>query len=149
MRHHYSYEEFLDDCKTLTKKIDWEFDTIIGIARGGLTLSHILGEYYDIREVYAINTIGYDDDKKLDHTEIFNIPDIRDARDILIVDDIVDSGETLDLVLTTLTDRYPKCNFKSASLLYKHSASIQPDWFVKEAKVWIDFFWSVDLVTDR
>jgi len=145
MRHYYSYEEFLDDCKTLKGKIDWEFDAIIGIARGGLTLSHLLGEYYDIREVFAINTIGYDDDKKLDHTEVFNIPDIRGNKNILIVDDIVDSGETLELVLSTLSQRYPDCNFKSASLLYKYSASIQPDWFVKEAKVWIDFFWSVDL----
>ncbi|SFV50033.1 Xanthine-guanine phosphoribosyltransferase [hydrothermal vent metagenome] len=145
MRHYYDYEEFLQDCHSLTQQIDWEFDTIIGIARGGLTLSHLLGEYYNIREVYAINTIGYNDTKKLDHTEVFNIPDIKSAKNILLVDDIVDSGETLELVLKTLSTRYPHARLKTASLLYKETACIKPDWYVKHADVWIDFFWSDDL----
>jgi len=145
MRHYYGYQEFLEDCHSLTQQIDWEFDSIIGIARGGLTLSHLLGEYYDLREVYAINTIGYDGTTKLDHTEIFNIPDIKSATSVLIVDDIVDSGDTLSLVLETLSTRYPHVSFKSASLLYKESASIKPDWHAQKADRWIDFFWSDDL----
>ena len=145
MRHYYSYDEFLQDCHTLTQKIDWEFDAIVGIARGGLTISHLFGEYYDIREVYSINTIGYEDTTKLDCTEVFNMPTIRCAKNVLLVDDIVDSGETLELVLSRLSSRYPDTTFKTASLLYKDTASIKPDWYVKHADVWIDFFWSDDL----
>lgn len=145
MRHYYDYNEFLEDCHSLTQQIDWEFDAIVGIARGGLTLSHLFGEYYNIREVYALNTIGYDETKKLDHTEIFNIPEIKSATNILIVDDIVDSGETLELVIKTLSERYPNTTLKSASLFYKESASIEPDWYAKLADRWIDFFWSDDL----
>ena len=144
-KRYYSYEDFLADTKRLIQKIDWEFDTIIPIARGGLSLAHLLGEYYNIREVYSINTIGYDDTLKLESVKVFNIPDLGKAKNVLIVDDIVDSGDTMVEVLKVLRHRYPDVAFKVASLFYKKSAKRAPDWYVQEADCWIDFFWSVDL----
>jgi xanthine phosphoribosyltransferase len=144
-KRYYPYEDFLADAKSLTQKIDWKFDSIIAIARGGLSLAQMLGEYYDIREVYGINTIGYEDTAKLDRVKIFNVPELRDAKNVLLVDDIVDSGDTLVEVLKVLHQAYPDVRFKTASLFYKKSARIAPDWYVQEADRWIDFFWSVDL----
>ena len=144
-KRYYPYKDFTTDVKKLTDKIDWEFDSIVSIARGGLCLSHLLGEYYDIREVYSINTIGYEDTTKLESIKVFNIPDLCEARNVLIVDDIVDSGDTLVEVLQVLQTRYPNVSFKTASLFYKKSARIAPDWHVQEADTWIDFFWTVDI----
>ncbi|WP_295421938.1 phosphoribosyltransferase [Sulfurovum sp.] len=146
MQHlYYPYEDFLTDAKRLTKKIDRKFDAIIAIARGGLSLAQFLGEYYGLRAVYSINTIGYNDTKKLETVEIFNIPELNDVKKVLIVDDIVDSGDTLIEVLKILKKAYPNVTFKTASLFYKKSAKIAPDWYAKEAKEWIDFFWTEDL----
>jgi xanthine phosphoribosyltransferase len=142
---YYSYNEFQKDLKILIKKIDKPFDTIIPIARGGLTISHLLGEYYNIREVYAMNTIGYNDTYKLDSVEIFNIPDLKKSQIALIVDDIVDSGDTLIAILKVLKERYPRVIFYSASIFYKKTAKIAPTWYVKETHDWIDFFWTTDL----
>ena len=144
-KRYYSYTDLLADATLLTQRIDWEFDAIIPIARGGLSLAHLLGEYYNIREVYSINTIGYDDTLKLESVKVFNIPDLGKAKNVLIVDDIVDSGDTMVEVLKVLRHRYPDVAFKVASLFYKKSAKIAPDWYVQEADCWIDFFWSVDL----
>ena len=144
-KRYYAYVDFLADAKLLTEKIDWEFDTIIPIARGGLSLGHLFGEYYNIREVYALNTIGYDDTFKLESVRVFNIPELRKAKNVLIVDDIVDSGDTIVEVLKVLRQLYPDVTFKVASLFYKKSAKIAPDWYVQEAECWIEFFWSVDL----
>jgi xanthine phosphoribosyltransferase len=143
--YYYRYDEYLADAQALAEKIEGKPDAIIAIARGGMTLAHMLGEHYDIREVYTINTIGYDGDKKLDTTIVFNIPDIKGSKRVLIVDDIVDSGETMKLVLETLAARYPECTFHSAALFYKDTAVMKPDWYVHDAKKWIDFFWSEDL----
>lgn len=63
-RIYYPYDEFREDLKHLIEKIDQPFDAILGIVRGGLSMAQMLGEYYDLREVYAINTIGYDDAEK-------------------------------------------------------------------------------------
>ncbi len=143
---YYPYENFLTDTKVLTQKIEWEFDAIIAIARGGLSLAQLLGEYYDLRAVYSINTIGYDNTQKLDAVKVFNLPQLQDARSVLIVDDIVDSGDTLVEVLRVLDEVYPYITFKTASLFYKKSAKIAPNWYVKEAKEWVDFFWTVDML---
>lgn len=142
---YYPYEEFKDDLKILTGKIDQNFDAILGIARGGLSMAQLLGEYYDLREVYSINTIGYEDTHKNEYVEIFNIPELKSATKVLIVDDIVDSGDTLVEVLAVLNAKYPNITFITASLFYKKTAKITPTWYVKEPKGWIDFFWSVDL----
>ena len=142
---YYSYEEFRIDLKLLIEKIDQGFDTIIPISRGGLSMGQMLGEYYNIREVYAINTIGYDDTQKLDEVRVFNVPNLQEAQRVLIVDDIVDSGDTLVEVLKVLKKQYPKVIFFTASIFYKPTAIIEPTWWVKEAQGWIEFFWSEDL----
>lgn len=142
---YYPYQEFKEDLKTLTQKIDKPFDTILGVARGGLSMAQMLGEYYNLREVYAINTIGYEDTQKKESVEVFNIPNLKNAKKVLIVDDIVDSGDTLIEVLKELNKKYPQITFYTASIFYKKSAKIRPNWFVKEPKGWIDFFWSEDL----
>jgi len=142
---YYPYEEFREDLKILTQQIDEPFDVLLPISRGGLSMGQMLGEFYDIREVYAINTIGYDDTDKLDEVKVFNIPILKEHQRVLILDDIVDSGDTLVEVLKVLQTRYPKTIFESASIFYKPTAIIEPTWWVKEAKGWIEFFWSEDL----
>ena len=142
---YYAYAEFKEDLKALTQKIDQEFDVILPIARGGLSMGQMLGEYYNIREVYAINTIGYDDTEKLKEVTVFNIPNLEMTKQVLIVDDIVDSGDTLVEVLKVLEDKYPSIEFFTASIFYKPTAIIEPTWWVKEPRGWIEFFWSEDL----
>ncbi len=142
---YYPYEEFREDLKELAKSIDFDFDTIIAIARGGMSIAHMLGEYFGIRDVYTINSIGYEDTKKLENVMIYNLPNLRRSKKILIVDDIIDSGETMREVVKTIKDRYPKTDIKTAAIFYKKSADFKPDFFVKYAQDWIDFFWTTDL----
>jgi len=142
---YYSYTQFRDDLKILIQKIDREFDTIVPIARGGLSLAHALSEYYNIRDVYAINTIGYNDTQKLDTIKLFNIPNLKNSKAVLILDDIVDSGDTLIAVVDKLKQEYPNVIFYTASIFYKKTAKIAPTWYAQETSDWIDFFWSIDL----
>ena len=142
---YYPYQEFKQDLKTLTQKIDQTFDTLIPISRGGLSMGQMLGEFYDIREVYAINTIGYEGTQKLDEVRVFHVPDLSKAQKVLVVDDIVDSGDTLVEVLKVLKEQYPKVEFLTASIFYKPTAIMEPTWWVKEPQGWIEFFWSEDL----
>ncbi len=108
-------------------------------------MAQMLGEYYNLRKVYAINTIGYDDMQKKESVEVFNIPDLKSAKQVLVVDDIVDSGDTLVEVLAVLNRKYPDITFQTASIFYKKTAKIAPTWYIKEPKSWIEFFWSEDL----
>lgn len=142
---YYSYEECLKDTKILAPKLkEYEPDALIAIARGGLTLGHLLSEALDTREIYSLNSIHYDGMKKLDTFDIFNIPDLSRRHKVVLIEDIIDSGESMVEILKVLKAKYPHCEYKIATLFYKPSALIQPDYTVKEAKEWIEFFWEVD-----
>ena len=145
-KYYYSYEEFVKDTKELIHlSKDFDADVLLGIARGGLTLGHFMGEALDIRNVYTLNSIHYEGTKKLDTFEIFNIPDLSKASKVLILDDIVDSGETMVEILKILKEKYPNVEFKLATIFYKKTALLAPDYSVKEATQWIEFFWEKDV----
>ena len=147
MRYYYSYEIFREDLKKLSLLVEknYKFDAIVAIARGGMTIAHMMGEYFDNRNVFTINSIGYEDDKKLPTVKVFNIPDLKKYKNVLIVDDIVDSGESMNKVVSILKNKFPNNTFKTAVIFQKKDATFQADFSVKEPQGWIDFFWSVDL----
>ncbi|EJT3898508.1 phosphoribosyltransferase [Campylobacter jejuni] len=135
----YSYEEFKEDVKILAKEIKKDFnpDALLAIARGGMSLGHSLA--------VALNSIHYDDTKKLDTIEIFNIPDLSKHKKILLIDDIVDSGESLAEIKKVLLEKFPHIELKIATIFYKKTALLKPDFKVKEATEWVDFYWDINL----
>lgn len=149
-KYYYTYDEFLGDAIALAYKVkEFEPDTLLAVARGGLTLGHFMAQAMDTRRLFALNSIHYDRDRKLDSLEIFNIPDLSDAKRVVVVDDIVDSGETLKGVLALLKKEYPHCEFRLATIFYKPTAVIEADYKIKRAHEWIDFFWEVDPLQKR
>ncbi|WP_353662267.1 phosphoribosyltransferase family protein [Hydrogenimonas sp. SS33] len=142
----YDYATFVEDLKTLADRMEADFDAIVAVARGGMTMAHMLGEYWDIREVFVINSVGYEGTEKLASPTVFNVPQLAGFRRVLVVDDIADSGETLDAVTKVLQKSFPDTAFATATLFYKPEKSIvEPDYWLKRADAWIDFFWSDDL----
>ncbi len=139
----YGYDEFSKDVKILAKELkNYKCDSIVAIARGGMTLGHFLAEHLNLRNLYSLNSIHYDDQNKLDYIKVYNIPNLSQAKKVVIVDDIIDSGETMHEITKLLKEKFPAVQFKSASIFYKPNSIIKPDFAVKEAKGWIEFFWS-------
>jgi xanthine phosphoribosyltransferase len=134
----YSYEEMKIDLQNL--KIP-KPDAIVAIIRGGMTLAHHLGEIFNIKDVYTINASSYDKTKKLSIPKVWNIPNLKDFKNILVVDDISDSGDTFIEVIKNLKNKYPDKNFKSISIFYKPTSKFKPDYYFHETKEWIEFFW--------
>jgi xanthine phosphoribosyltransferase len=145
-KYYYGYDEFLRDTLNLAKQLkEYQPDTLLAVARGGVTLGHFLASALDTRRLFTINSIHYEETKKLDTFDIFNIPDLSDAKKVVLIDDIVDSGETMQEIINLLKEKYPNCEFKVATIFYKPTAVIEADFKVKEAKAWIDFFWEIDV----
>ena len=134
----YTYDNFRDDLQKLSIP---KPDVILAIARGGLTLAHHLAEIFDIREVFTINAVSYEKTQKKETIDIFNIPNLHGYKNILIVDDISDSGETFKEVLKTLKEKYQDLNFKTLAIFYKPSSKFKPDFYFQETNEWIRFFW--------
>jgi xanthine phosphoribosyltransferase len=145
-RLYYGFDRFLSDSRILTQKMaGYSPEAIVAISRGGVSLGHLLSEYYDLRTLYTLNAIHYDDTRKLKGVEIFNVPDLHQAKRVLVVDEIVDSGESMVAIMAQLRACYPAVDFKTAALFQKAEACFEADFWVARPAGWIDFFWEVDL----
>jgi len=145
---YYPYEEFKNDTNLLVDKIaPFNPDAIVAIARGGLTLAHAISQGLDIRKVETLRTELYDGDQKREVISIEGECVLENCARVIVVDDIADSGETLYAVMQELQKRFPLISFESATLFYKKTASIEPNYWIKEADEWIDFFWERDFLT--
>ena len=142
---YYSYEDFKKDTNTLIKRVNGsEFDSIVAIARGGMTLSHAVAEGLDIRDVQSIRTELYDSTCKRDELSIFGECNLQNKKRVLVLDDIADSGDTLKAVMSHLKNEYKDIEFISGTLFYKKTSNYEPDYWISEAKEWIEFFWDKD-----
>jgi len=144
-KYYYRYHEFMKDLDKLTPQIkEFSPDTLLAVARGGMTIGHFLAERLDMRDVYTLNAISYENEKKIGKPRIFNIPDLKNKKRVLLLDDISDSGETLEEVIKTLKAKYPDTEFKTLTLFFKEHTKVIPDIVLHKTDKWIVFFWDKD-----
>ncbi len=127
----------------LAQKI-WEdgarFDKVIGIARGGIPLAMVIGDRLDVR-IEIINVKSYDGIGSRTAPEILStISSSIDGQRILLVDDLVDQGDTMKRVVGYLAQYKPQ-HIKSAALFRKPWSTFLPDYCLGETDEWVVFPW--------
>jgi len=120
------------------------FDLIVGISRGGLIPALLMSQAWDV-PLDIIVTSSYNKENqqtqlKIGKPSYLCFPDINKDSKILIVDDLVDSGKTMEAVVNLYKEKGFK-NIKTAVLIYKKSSKFDPDYFAAGADggVWIKF----------
>ncbi len=139
-----SWEEFENISNKLYQDIltsAVNFDAIIGIARGGLCLSSMLSYKLNIKQLYIINTQLYKEQRLIEPSILFYPKDLH-LKNVLVVDDILDTGSTYSLlkdVLEKISD-----NYYWAILLDKGKSTINIDFVGRTLKndYWIEFPWN-------
>ncbi|WP_345987527.1 phosphoribosyltransferase family protein [Sulfurimonas sp. HSL1-2] len=138
----YSYEAFEADMRSLLPECRaYAPDLIVALARGGMMGAQLLGYGLDVRNIALLRVASYDDDAQREGVTIEGDCPEGPVQRILIVDDIVDSGKTLQQVKAYLQERFPVSTIKCAAPWYKPAACEQPDFTCREATEWIEFFW--------
>ena len=116
-----------EQIKAGSKEREANYNRIVTIPRGGLVLAGWLSYLLDIREIVTQYTLDYE-------IHILELPADADQHgETLIVDDLVDTGTTLQL--------YQDLDFTIATLFKKPWSAIDPDYFIEETQDWIVFPW--------
>ncbi|MEM1315123.1 MAG: xanthine phosphoribosyltransferase, partial [Pseudomonadota bacterium] len=116
---------------------------VVAITRGGMVPACIVARELDIRVVDTISVKSYDHQNQAD-AEVLKAPDAAltgEGEGILVIDDLVDSGKTLELVRRL----YPKAHF--ATVYAKPKGRPMVDTFITEVSqdTWIFFPWDMAL----
>ena len=133
-----SWDEYHQSIELLADRIlesQWEFDRIICLARGGLRVGDILSRIFrKPLAILAVKSYGGDEGKergKLAIADRVTMTDDRMGDRVLLVDDLVDSGNTLQQTTIWLRDLYPEIQaLKTAAIWYKASSRYIPDYYV-------------------
>ena len=119
-------------------------EVVVAIARGGLLPGGAIAYGLGVKNCGALNVEFYTGvGTVLDAPEV--LPPALDlsyleGRRVLLVDDVADSGRTLDLAVKLL-DRHG-AEARSAVIYTKPTTVIVPDYSWKDTSLWIDFPWS-------
>lgn len=141
-----SWDQFHRDCKALAwrlveKNTDWK--GIIGITRGGLIPAGIVARELDIKIIETIGISSYDDQSQHDARVLKDINKniVGDGAGWLVIDDLVDSGNTAKLIRKML----PHCHL--ATVYAKPAGEPLVDTYVTwvSQDTWIYFPWDVDI----
>lgn len=137
--------EIEDLCYKLAKKIKksrFVFDVIVAIGRGGWIparyLADYLGNIVNMASVKVEHYVGINKRAKAEITQEVNT-NVR-GKNILLVDDVSDSGDSLIIAKRHLIKRGAR-SVKIATLHHKPWSAIRPDFFVKETKCWVIYPW--------
>ena len=122
-------------------------DVVLGIARGGLVLASSLAYGLDCKNLFSINVEFYTGEGTTLSEPVLLPPfldsgDLDDAR-VLVVDDVADTGKTLELVMQFCHGHVAQA--RSAVLYAKPTSVLEADHAWQRTDRWIDFPWSTDV----
>jgi xanthine phosphoribosyltransferase len=146
---HISWDQIHRDSRALAWRLDGHgpdngaWRAVVAITRGGMAPAMIVSRELDIRTVDTISIKSYDHQAQSE-ARVLKSPDkalMGDGTGILIVDDLVDSGKTLEVVRAM----FPKAHF--ATVYAKPKGRPQVDTFITEVSqdTWIFFPWDMAL----
>ena len=146
---HVSWDQLHRDARALAWRLqgrgpdDGAWRAGVAITRGGMAPAMIVSRELNIRHVDTISVKSYDHQNQSE-PRIIKSPDMElvgDGEGVLIVDDLVDTGRTLELVRAHM----PKAHV--ATVYAKPQGRAQVDTYVTEVSqdTWIFFPWDMAL----
>ena len=145
-----SWDQFHRDARALAWRLTdaGPFEAIVAITRGGLVAAAIVARELDVRLIETVCVVSYYDYKNQGELKVLKgIADSVSAIGsgqgdrVLIVDDLVDTGKTAQIVRALL----PKAHF--ATVYAKPMGRPMVDTFITEVSqdTWIYFPWDTGL----
>ncbi len=148
---HISWDQMHRDSRALAWRLDKQgpeedggWKAVVAITRGGMVPACIIARELNVRVVDTISVKSYDHQAQAEAV-VLKAPDAKlmgaDGEGILVIDDLVDSGRTLEVVRKL----YPKAHF--ATVYAKPKGRPMVNTFITEVSqdTWIFFPWDMAL----
>jgi uncharacterized protein len=122
----------------------YKSDIIVGILRGGIVPARILSDLLETRDLTTIQIEYYNGiNQTKDEPSLKQCLNLQLAgKTVLLIDDISDSGNSLQLAKIHLKQNGAK-EIKIATLYVKPTSISKPNYFEKQTSNWIVFPWDI------
>lgn len=135
-----SWNRFYSLCGILhghIRKVGFQPDLIIGIARGGYMPARVLADFFGLMDLAAVKVEHYHGLRRSPQA-IVRHPLVEDitGRRVLVVDDVSDSGDTFDVLFRHLRSNGEPAELRTAVLHHKQTSSYTPDFHARRVVKW-------------
>lgn len=129
------YHRSIEKLATQIYKSDWQFNQIVCLAKGGLRVGDIISRIFDV-PLAILSTSSYRGGQarsSLIFSKDLTMTTLSLGSHVLLVDDLVDSGVTLQKTIPWLDRHYGFYieEIRTAVLWYKDCSVIKPDYYVE------------------
>ena len=146
-RETFTWSEFGQSARELAQQIadsGWMPDVVIAVARGGLIPAGAISYALGTKVCGSLNVEFYSDvaetlPEPIVLPPMLDTSALQDKR-VLVVDDVADSGKTLELTVAILEDT--GADVRTACLYAKPSTVFEPHYVLRHTGKWISFPWS-------
>ena len=139
--HYVSWSEYGELVTKLAESVassGKKFDLVIGIARGGIPVAMVVADRLGIT-IDFLNVKSYTDvGERVKPRILTTITEDTFGKRVLVVDDLVDGGDTMETVTRYLQSEGPKA-VKTAVLFTKPWSTFRPDYSLQVVDSWIVF----------
>ncbi|RLF06659.1 MAG: phosphoribosyltransferase [Thermoprotei archaeon] len=138
-----TWDEVVEWCRSLAEKIEeagYRPDLIIAIARGGYVPARLLCDFLDVHDLISIQVLHWG--KAAEITAVAHVkypyPLDLSGKRVLLVDDIVDTGDSVIVARDYILKNWKPAELKVAAMQWiSPVAKIKPDFYVDEVKEWV------------
>ncbi len=130
------YHQLIEQLAMNVHQSGWQFDAVLCLARGGLRVGDTLSRLFDV-PLAILSTSSYREEAgtvqgQLSIAKHVTVSHGDLSGKVLLVDDLLDSGKTVQAVYPYLKTHYPQVTqIKTAVLWWKACSKVDPDFYVQ------------------
>ncbi|MDG7008344.1 MAG: phosphoribosyltransferase [Nitrososphaerota archaeon] len=136
-----SWSEYGNLAEALAEKVranGKKYNLVVGIARGGIPVAMVVSDHLNVK-IDFVNVKSYDDIERRSPPRILStLTEGVMGKDVLLVDDLVDQGDTMTLMKKYLLDQKPR-SLETAVMFKKPWSAVEPDYYLESVSEWIVF----------
>lgn len=149
-----TFDEIVEWSRKLAEKIredGWQPDVIAAIARGGYVPARLLCDWLGIGDLVSLQVVHWPSAAQVADKAYVKYPlgaDLADKK-VLIIDDIIDTGDSVELAKKSVEECCRPREVKTAALQVITSvAKFFPDFYAIEVREWVWFAYPWNAVED-
>jgi hypoxanthine phosphoribosyltransferase len=115
-----------------------KYDLVVGIVRGGIPVAMVVSDHLNVK-IDFVNVKSYHEIGKRTAPRILStLTEGVEGKDVLLVDDLVDQGDTITFLKAYLNGQKPK-SLETAVMFKKPWSKVEPDYCLETVSEWIVF----------
>ena len=136
-----SWSEYGNLAEALAEKVranGKKYDLVVGIARGGIPVAMVVSDHLNVK-IDFVNVKSYNDiGKRTSPRVLSTLTEGVEGKDVLLVDDLVDQGDTMIFMKRYLDEQKPR-TLETAVMFKKPWSRVEPDYYLESVSEWVVF----------